>query len=325
MIDIHGQGEHLSLLQPKAHLPLLDAFARLKKEQTAVGQVVKQLTAVRNELQALERDERLLAQRVDMLQFQIQEIGSANLKEGEEDELRAERTPLANAEQVTNFTTEAIVRLNGIDEDDESEAVVDMLGQAERALDQLVRLDDTQNGLLQNLQGLAFQLQEIAAELQDYQAKIEFNPKRLNYVEERLEILGGLKRKYGDDVAEILAVRETAVVELTQIGNSKARKKKLLAEEDKCLREIGKLADALSKKRQKIRKKLAIEVEKQLKDLYMEGARFEVQFRREESANGAYVGKQRLAFDQSGIDQAEFIMSANPGEPLKPMVKVASG
>ena len=323
LIDIHGQGTHLSLLRPRAHLPLLDAYASLTGEQRALAQEVAHLHKIQRELANLRRDERTLTQRADMLQFQIQEIELARLDVDEEEELRTERERLANAETLTQSATTVVALLTGLD--DEGEAVIDQLGAVERALTQLARFDESQNERLERLQGLSFQISELAGEIQHYLDDLEFNPQRLDAVEERLELINRLKRKYGESVAEILAFHEQAVAELDQISHSEERIESLEAEQEKYLRRIGQLAQALSARRQASAQKLATAVESQLADLHMAGARFAVDFATEPDENGAYVGNERLAFDQSGIDKAEFLMSANPGEPLKPMAKVASG
>ncbi len=323
LIDIHGQGEHLSLLKPKAHLPLLDSYAGLVGERTAVTREVNQLYKIQRELASLHRDERQIAQRIDMLQFQVQEIDAAKLEPGEEDDLRAERTRLANVEQLMRHASEALALLNGVD--DETPAIGDLAGQTERALTLLAKFDGEQNPLLERWQGLVFQISEIAEELDDYQQELEFNPSRLNGVEERLELINMLKRKYGADIPAILAARDQAAAELDQITHSEERMAELEKEIDRYLRRIGQMAQALSQKRQAAAKRLATAVETQLADLRMAGTRFEVDFQTEETADGVYVGERRLAFDQSGIDRTEFLISANPGEPLKPMAKVASG
>jgi DNA repair protein RecN (Recombination protein N) len=327
LIDIHGQGTHLSLLRPRAHLPLLDAYAGLTGEQRALAQEVTQLHKIQRELADLRRDERTLNQRADMLQFQIEEIEAARLDVDEEEELRTERERLANAETLTQSATTSVALLTGLD--DEGEAVIDQLGAVERALTQLARFDESQNERLERLQGLSFQISELAGEIQHYLDDLEFNPQRLDAVEERLELINRLKRKYGESIAEILAFHEQAVAELDQISHSEERIEALEAEQQKYLQRIGQLAQALSAKRQAAAQKLATAVESQLADLNMVGARFSVDFATEPDENGAYVagerGEERLAFDHNGIDRAEFLMSANPGEPLKPMAKVASG
>ncbi|MEJ2749732.1 MAG: DNA repair protein RecN, partial [Anaerolineae bacterium] len=323
LIDIHGQGEHLSLLKPKAHLPLLDSYAGLVGERTAVTREVNQLHKIQRELESLRRDERQIAQRIDMLQFQVQEIDAARLEPGEEEELRAERTRLANVEQLMRHASEAAHLLNGAD--DEMPSIGDLMGQVEHALTLLAKFDDSQQSLLERWQGLVFQAGEITAELDDYQQELEFNPDRLNEVEERLELINILKRKYGTDIPAILATRDRAAAELDQISHSEERMVELEKESEAYLRRIGQMAQALSQKRQTAAQQLAHVVEHQLADLRMAGTQFQVDFQVEEKADGAFVGEQRLAFDQSGIDRVEFLISANPGEPLKPMAKGASG
>jgi DNA repair protein RecN (Recombination protein N) len=199
------------------------------------------------------------------------------------------------------------------------------MGRAEKALDQLSRLDESQTSLLANLQGISFQLSELAADVHNYQQKLEFNPQRLNEVEERLELINMLKRKYGDTIATVLAAGTKAEAELEQISHNEERSAELEQAEERLLRQIGRMGEDLSKKRQEVARRLSSAVERQLNDLQLAGTRFEVLFNREPDENGAYFADARLAFDGTGLDQAEFLISTNPGEPLKPVAKVASG
>jgi DNA repair protein RecN (Recombination protein N) len=323
LVDIHGQGEHLSLLKPRSHLPLLDAYAGLEGERQAVAEQVRRLRAVQQQLQELRQNERSLAQRIDLLRFQMEEIDAANLKTGEEEELRAEEQRLANVEQLSRGAAEAMALLIGADDD--TAGAADVLSQAERALGQIARLDETQAPLLERLQGIIFQLGEVADELRHYQEQLEFNPGRLEFVAERLSLINRLKRKYGDDIAAILAVRQAAAADLDTISHSEERIEELALLEEQSLRQIGRMAVALSARRKAAAERLGAAVEQELADLHMEGARFSVAFSCEAAAGGVYAGDERLAFDQSGIDRVEFLMSANPGEPPKPLARVASG
>ncbi len=323
LIDIHGQGEHLSLLQPRSHLPLLDSYAGVGSERAALAKEITALQTIQHELAELRQNERMQAQRADMLRFQISEIEAAKLQDGEEGDLRAERTRLANSEQLMKSASEAVNLLTGMDED--SQAVADMLGQAERSLIQLTRYDETQGPLLERLQGLIYQLSEMSSDLQSYLNEVEYNPSRLNFVEERLEMISMLKRKYGEDIGTILALRERAIAELKRIDSSEERIGELEKSQEDYLHRCGAMALKLSHKRQIAAKKLATAVVTQLVDLQMDGARFEVDFARKPQTDGLYVENERLAFDKTGFDQAEFLISTNPGEPLKPMAKVASG
>jgi DNA repair protein RecN (Recombination protein N) len=284
---------------------------------------VDRLHAVESELHALRRDERLIAQRIDMLTYQIDEISAAVLREGEEEELREERTRLANAEQLQRLTSEITAALVGAGDD--AKAAIDLTGQAERSLSRLADVDQSQRELLHELQGLSFQLNEIAAQIQHYQDRLEHDPHRLNEVEERLELINNLKRKYGDSIGAIVAAREKALDELARITNSEERISALENERLELLQRIGEQGEALSEMRQVAAQALSAAVEQHLHDLYMDGARFAVSFEREPSEEGAFTSGGRVAFDRSGIDRAEFTISANPGEPLKPVARVASG
>ncbi|MCB0006906.1 MAG: DNA repair protein RecN [Anaerolineales bacterium] len=324
LIDIHGQGEHLSLLKPKSHLPLLDAYGDLVAQREAMAREVVQLRKLQRELAELRASEKQRAQRQDFLNYQVDEIQSANLKPGEDDELVAERNRLANAEQLLGYTSEVSAIILGVD--DETPSVIDMLNQAEKALTLLSRVDKEQSSLLSNLQGLMSELNEVAAQVSDYQDLLEFDPERLTVVENRIDAINALKRKYGDTIEEVLASLTQSEEELKNIEGSDARIKELEDVEKRYLTKIGRLAEALSEKRQTVALRLAGDVERELATLGMDGARFAVDFQRSTAeAGGVLVGGEFLAFDQSGIDQAEFVISANPGEPLRPMVKVASG
>jgi DNA repair protein RecN (Recombination protein N) len=329
LIDIHGQGEHLSLLRPRSHLPLLDAFGGLTGARRELAHEVTELHAIQRELRALQQSKEQIAQRVELLQYKAQEIGAAGLQPDEEESLRTERVRLANAEQLGRYAAEAVALLTGVDDDQPSAG--NLLGEAEHALTQLVRLDDSREGLLATLQGLSFQLTEIATEVQDYLDALEVEPDRLNTVEERIEAINFLKRKYGaDDIAALLAAQEAAETELVKLRNSDVRTAELETTQETYLRRIGAMAAALSERRHVAAERLAEAVERHLADLKMDGARFAVRFETTPSADGCIVvgpdgAEQRLAFDQTGYDQLEFVISANPGEPLKPMAKVASG
>lgn len=328
LIDIHGQGEHLSLLRPRAHLPLLDGYAGLEAERRALAAEVQKLHAVHRELEALQRDRRDIAQRIEMLRFKADEIAVAGLQPGEEENLKVERVRLANAEQLGRHASEAIALLTVVDDDRPS--VVGLLGRVEHALAQLAKLDDTRQASLENLQGLSFQLNELAADLQDYLDSLEVDPRRSNEVEERIELISSLKRKYGEtDITGLIAAQERALAELQALENSEIRTAELEAEQERYLHRIGEMAAALSAKRRVAGDKLAAAVESHLAELRMEGARFGIDFEVEPDENGCFVSlngeEMRLAFDQTGIDRVEFLISTNPGEPLKPLVKVASG
>jgi DNA repair protein RecN (Recombination protein N) len=323
LVDIHGQSEHLSLLRVRAHQRFLDRFGGLDAQRQALSLEFRKLEAVRGELADLLRDEQELARRVDQLTFQVQEIEAARLQPSEEEDLGAERVRLANAEQLNQLAGEAYTAL--YEGSEEQMPAADLLGQVVRALSQLAKIDpslEDQEGLAESL---TIQVGELARTLHDYQESVEFSPARLAQVEERLSLIYSLKRKYGHSIQEVMAFGELAQAELDNISHSEERIEELREEEEKLRHSVGGMAAELSQARQEAGEQLASEVETQLGDLSMEGARFAADITWKEDPNGVYVGEQTLACDEQGIDRIEFLIAPNVGEGLKPLVKVASG
>ena len=323
LVDIHGQSDHLSLLRVREHVELLDRYAghgALRAEMAALVSAVRQTRA---SLAALRRDERELARRIDLLTYQVQEIAAARLEPGEDEALEAERRRLANAEQIMLLATEA---MQAIEEGGEEQmAAVDLLGQAAQALARLARIDPTLDPQRQQIEELSYQLSDLAREVRRYRDRVEFNPGRLAEVEERLELIHNLKRKYGDSIEEIIAFGERAQAELDSITHAEERIAELEQEEERLLRAIGEVGQRLSASRREAGERLAAAVERELDDLRMEHARFRVDLQWQDAADGACVGERRIAFDATGLDRVEFLISANPGEPLRPLARVASG
>jgi DNA repair protein RecN (Recombination protein N) len=332
LIDIHGQSEHLSLLQERTHLDFLDRYAGLGAARAAYAEEVRALRAVQRELDDLLRNERELNQRVDLLRYQIDEIAAAHLDPDEEETLAQERNRLANAERLAELSGEAVALL--ADEGGDQSTAIDLLGQAVRVLASLARVDPATEGYWQRMEQIEYELNDVIGSLRDYQGEIEFNPARLNRVEERISLIRRLQHKYGDSIEEILAFEERAAEELDRIEHSEERIAELRKQEQAYLREIGGQGSALSALRRVAAARLSEAVEAELAELRMEGARFEVEIRWHEAADGAVVqvppeGTEvppgRYDFDEKGLDHVVFLLSANVGEELKPMVKVASG
>lgn len=348
LVDIHGQSEHLSLLRVPEHVKLLDRYGDLEELRDEVGEIVEQVEQVRRELNELRRDERELAHRADLLGFQIEEIGSAALEPGEEEALREERPRLANAERLIELTSEVIFATE--EGEPQTPSAVDLLGAALRSLAEAARVDPSLETVLADAEGISLQLEELVRRLRDYQARIEYNPQRFREVEERLALIRRLERKYGETVEEVLAYAERAEAELDAITHSDERIAELEADEERLLEELGRRALDLSERRREVARELARRVEEELVDLHIEGARFGMAFERHPDPQGVSLPAglsslpfrvsgsgvdelesidqgevPRVAFSASGIDHVEFLVSANPGEPLKPMTKVASG
>lgn len=323
LIDIHNQGEHLSLLRVWEHLEFLDRFGGLTDLRVKVEAKVRALYGVRRELERLLADERELARRIDLLQYQVREIKAARLEPGEEEELEREHNLLANAEQLSTQINAAYEALYEGRED--QGAALDRLGEARRLLASLEEIDPQLRERRTTIEEASAQLEEVARSLRSYRDGIDYSPQRLAQVEERLGLIYNLKRKYGDSIEEILRFGERAARELEEIVHSEERIEELKSEEEELLAEIGSLAGQLSLARREAAQRLAEAVEAQLWELQMEKARFVVALEQVEDPEGVEVNGQRFAFDVRGIDRAEFVISPNPGEPLKPLSKIASG
>lgn len=331
LVDIHGQTEHLSLMRVREHADLLDRYGGLWPLRQEVADRVAELRAVRRELSSLRRDERELARRTDLLQYQVSEIDAARLEPGEDQELGTERTRLANAEQLQALAQEAFTALYESGEDQAS--AVDLLQAAALALAGLLRLDPSTSALAETSEQVGYQLEDLAEQVREYRDQVEFNPRRLNQVEERLSLLHNLQRKYGDSIADVLAFAERARQELETIEHSEERIAELEAEEDRLLHEIGRLGSELSRQREEAGRRLAAGIEAELDELSMARARFGVDLAWRDDPEGTYVDEagrngaqgQRIAFDSSGLDRVEFLVAPNVGEPLKPLIRIASG
>jgi len=348
LVDIHGQSEHLSLLRVPEHLTLLDRYADLAPLRERVAAIVDRVESVRGELIQLRRDERELAHRADLLEFQIKEIGSAGLEPGEEAALREERPRLANAERLAELTGEAVFAIE--EGDHQAPSAVDLLGRALRSLAQGVRIDPSLGSLLESAESVSLQLEELTRQMRQYQEAIQYSPQRLQEVEERLALILRLERKYGETVEEVLTYAREAERELDAIAHSDERINELEVEEGQLLAELGLLALELSERRREAARELARNIEGELDSLHLEGTRFGMTFEWRPRSGGVPLPSSsadlrfrvtssgveplgstddadhhHVAFDRSGIDHVEFLVSTNPGEPLKPMAKTASG
>lgn len=323
LIDLHGQSEHLSLLRVPAHRQLLDRYASVDRELAAYQKSYIQLQELRRELASLRAAEQDAARRIELLTFQVQEIDAAKFEPEEEATLRDERTRLANAEALAANANLALAALDESESD--APSANDRMGAALDALGGLAKVDPSQAGLENRAQSLFDEMSEIARDVRNYLEQIEFNPKRLEEVEERLSLLQSLKRKYGEDIPAIMAYGERARKDLDNISNAEERLAELQKSEAEWLAKLATEAQALSAKRHAAAEELSKAIERELDDLKMEAARFGVDFRIKADADGLMIGKERLAFDSYGHETVEFLVAPNPGEGLKPLVKIASG
>ena len=324
LVDIHGQSEHLSLLRVRNHLSLLDSFAGMDALLQDYIETYDQLQHVREQLQVLRQSEQDAAQRTDMLTFQIQEIDAAKLKPGEDEELLLERTRLANAESLASHAQNALTLVE--EGTPEVPGITELLGQAVEALHSLSRIDATTEGLYEQVESDLASLQDLSLELRNYTELIEFNPRLLDRVEERIDLLNRLKRKYGSTIEAVIAYGEKAKMDLDSITHAEERLEGLAAEEQTLLDVLSGKAGLLSEKRRAAANELSRLVENELNDLRMANARFEVEMTTRPDATGLSLPDgNRVAFDSKGYDRVEFLVETNPGEGFKPLVKVASG
>jgi DNA repair protein RecN (Recombination protein N) len=323
LVDVHGQSEHLSLLRVREHLNLLDRFAHVDAARAGFAERYSALRQVRSELDDLRRKERDAARRTELLTFQLNEIEAAKLRPGEEAELLEERNRLANAEQLAGLAEEGVAAFDEVSGDTPS--ATDLLGQAAEALAALARIDPSMASLADEAQALVEQAGELGRRLRVYREDVEFNPKRLAQVEERVDMIRGLKRKYGGSLEAVLAHAESARHELETISHAEERTTSLEAEEARLLEAMAAEAGDLSEARKRAAEQLSSEIEAELTDLHMEGAHFGVDIHYVESSDGLELDGKRVAFDVTGVDQVEFLVAPNPGEGLKPLIRIASG
>jgi DNA repair protein RecN (Recombination protein N) len=324
LVDIHGQSDHLSLLDPRAHLGLLDRYAEVSRPLADYRQTYQKLLNVRRELGELRQAQADSDRRVEILSFQAEEIEAAKLKPGEDEELRKERDRLANAESLAQYAQQALTVLD--EGSPESPAASDLVGQAARALSGLAKIDGAQSELANEAATLEDTLADVVRSLRDYLEAIEYNPRRLDEAEERLNLIHNLTRKYGGSIPAVIKFGGDARKQLENISNAGERISALGADEANLLQTLSKQGQILSDRRKSAAEKLGKGIEIELDDLKMAAARFGVDFQTKADPNGIPLADGlRVAFDQNGFDRVEFLVAPNPGEGLKPLARTASG
>lgn len=359
LIDIHGQNEHASLLRTSEHIEMLDQYADLLPQREQLAALVIQLRQVRSELVRLRRDERELARLADRLTYEVEEIEKAALQPNEDEELAQERQLLNNAERLTELADAAYRILYESDTEGEADfdsprraasakgrvvpasggrSVVDALSEVSAIFGELARYDSRMGEQQTSLTALADQITDVTRALRQYRDSIEHDPSRLEYVDERISLIHELKRKYAGTIAEINEYGSHAAAELEGITNSEERITALQAQEDGLLQQISAIAAQLSRIRREAGDRLAREVERAMVDLNMARIQMHVAITHNPDPHGIRLPAEVLAesdnggdvtdgyaFDTKGADKVEFLLSPNPGEPLKPLAKIASG
>ena len=326
LVDIHGQSEHLSLLNVRAHLGLLDRYAGIEINLAAYHQAHQSLLGLRRELHDLRLAQQDAERRTEMLTFQADEIEAARLHHAEDVQLKQERDRLANAESLATLAQSALTVLD--EGSSESPAATDLVGRAVQSLAKLAQIDATQKNLAEQSVTMEETLAELARSLRNYLEAIEYNPKRLEEVEERLDLVHRLERKYGGSIESVIAFAVDARKQLETISTASTRIAELETAESAALAKLSEQGLLLSHKRKEAAGKMSQAIEIELDDLHMASARFEVGFQTRPDPQGAPLplsGGTRIAFDANGLDKVEFLVEPNPGEGLKPLAKIASG
>ncbi len=324
LVDLHGQHQHQSLLSRTAQLDVLDAFGDYSDLLDAYRTTYKAYREKQKTYFDLSRSEQDMERRKGFLQFQIDEIRKARLVENEDSELEIERTRLLNAEKLI-LTARTIHDLL-YEGEKQGTSVVQLLAQADAELATLVSIEPTMRHLTDTLADVKAKIEDVAAAARDYANSIDQDPKRLDEVETRLELIRKLKRKYGTAIVDILSQLEAFELELSQLvhrSDELATLEKELAELGSRLEQLG---EQLSQRRKENARRLERRLVAELKELHMPRTRFTVKFwRAERAADDLPVHHSSYAFMASGVDEMEFLISPNPGEDLRPLKKIASG
>ncbi len=317
LIDIHGQHEHQSLMRPGEHLRLLDTIAgeRVAEARAVYARLYREWRDCQADAERLRLDEDAKLRRADLLRYQVDEISRAGLSVGEDEELRAERNMLAHTEQLLEWATRAG---NALTESDEGLSAVDRVDAAAEAVSAMAEVDSDLAALAEELTGAQAVLAEAARTLGRYAGHIEADPARLAEVEDRLELIGRLKRKYGDSVEAVLSAETAAARELAELEHSEERLAALEAQIAALWPELLAAGAALSVARGNAAAALTDAVERHLADLNLEGVRFVIEVTPRGDAAQPEAGAD-------GLDEVAFLFSANPGEAPRPLARIASG
>ncbi|WP_442601206.1 DNA repair protein RecN [Paenibacillus sp. KN14-4R] len=322
LVNIHGQHEHQSLLKVEEHIHSLDAYDgdKLGPAKRAYQAAYDVYIGLKKEMKALQDDSMQTLQRIDLYRFQMDEIAAAKLKIGEDVSLLEERRKLTYAEKLMSNVSDSYDLIYS------SGSGLDAVNKAMNRIQDIVSYDTTAlQPLLEQLQSAYYQLEDAAYQLRDYREGIEFNPSRLDEIELRLDVISSLRKKYGSDVAEILTHYQTIQQELSTLEHKDARNEELQKQLDQQGIILAEAALELSARRKEAAGSLARDIESELRDLHMERTQFSVQIDLVDDQDGIECAGRFVKFNREGIDQVEFMMAPNPGEPLRGLAKIASG
>ncbi|NLY43560.1 MAG: DNA repair protein RecN [Clostridiaceae bacterium] len=318
LVNIHGQHDNQALLQWDKHIEFLDRYAgdELLKIKEDYQQVYEKIRGLENEMRKISGDERELERKIDLLQFQLEEIEKAKLKPGEEEELTSQRLLMSNTEKIMQSVSNAYdILYTG----SRSTSVYDGISEALKNLGEVERFDERLRKFYKALEDISYQLDDVIRDIRDYRDYLEYDPALLESIEQRLDLLFKLKRKYGSTIEEVLDYCNKVKKELEDIFNREERRKKLEGEIEKYTNRLEQLGEMLSQCRKEAAKELEQKIINELKDLDMNKVRFKVKVDKMWDKSGS------IEFTRQGCDRVEFLISTNVGEQLKPLAKIASG
>ncbi len=324
LVDLHSQASHLSLMRPREHLGILDRYAGLEVLRSEMAAQARALHEVRHQIAQIEETNRQTSREAVLLRHEVEEIDAASIRPDEEQEIETQRVRLKNALRLRQLAEAAYVALHGREN---RRGAVDLLEQAAAAVDELAGLDPGAQLPGERLTDAIDAADELARAARRYADDLEEDPAALDAIEERLLALADLKRKYGATLAEVLAYRDKAAERLDAIEHHEERVAELREREVELRQAAAATAEKLSRERHASVAQLERRVEQELADLGMGGARLAVALSSRTDPNGLRFSDEPepRAFDESGADQAEFLISANPGEPPRPLARIASG
>ncbi|MGM9927378.1 MAG: DNA repair protein RecN [Bacillus sp. (in: firmicutes)] len=318
LIDVHGQHEHQELMDPHFHLPLLDQFGgeELGTALHEYEQIYEQYSHVQKQYDSLNQNERDTVHRLDFLTFQYNEIQKANLVLHEDDQLTEEKRKINNFEKIYEGLQSAYQALRG------DQRALDWLSISMNHMDDVAELDENTKKMSEAISNSYYLLEETSVSIRNAFELLEYDPERLNLIESRLNELNNLKRKYGKTIEEILTYYNEIEAEIETLQNRESHLAKLETQLVSLKKELLLKAVKLSEARQRQALILTDHIHRELRELYMEKTVFEVMFLKKPTMEWELQAKD---IHSNGLDDVEFYISTNPGEPLKPLVKTASG
>ncbi|MBN8432826.1 DNA repair protein RecN [Priestia flexa] len=322
LMDIHGQHEHQDLMNQDRHLILLDQYGGQKVEEalSEYREVFATYTTLKKQLEQLTENEQQMAHRLDLIQFQLDEIKAADLQPNEDEQLMDERLKISNFEKIYTSLTDAYNALHG------EQRGLDWLGVAMNHAEDISNLEDTYGEISEVISSSFYQIEDVSYRIRQQLDLLEYDPKRLNFIESRLNEISHLKRKYGQSVDEILEYAAQIEDEIDRIENRDTHVEKIKQKLSSVAEDLLVEAKNVSEVRKQLAAELTDSIHQELQELYMAKTIFNIVFEKlpPNQADSELSGGS-VKFTKDGIDSVEFYISTNPGEPLKPLAKVASG